>query len=178
MATVKRWIITGVSAGVGLGVALTVVILIYSWYSSRPKQWNPKAITASFDYADTEGTENTPIFFYTLENNTNSDYHISIPTAIRLMAKLERQKSLSQGGADNGLTFDSPIFIPAKQRIRFAIHMNYPTDIKTIIHPTEAERKKSKEQIAAWLNKEVPNLAGFCIYDDSPKYQIDFPKGW
>jgi len=35
-----------------------------------PKPWDKKAITAIYDFVDTEGEKNTIVFYYTLQNNT------------------------------------------------------------------------------------------------------------
>ena len=71
------------------------------------------------------------------------------------------------------------VFIPAKQRRRFAIHLLYPVtesfgaDLKT----KEGQRKKWK-LIAEYINKEFSNLDGFVVFDTTNRYRINLPNGW
>lgn len=181
MSTLKRWAITGASFGAGLAVTLSLIAGVYSLYASKPnppKPWNTRAITATYDYIDTEGDNNTFVFYYTLQNNTDYDYRIADATNVTLLAKLERQKSLSGSKNDQYLKFDFPLLVPAKQRLRLAIHLDYPSGKQSKAEATKDEREKYKNELSVLLNVTVPNLDGFAIFDESNRYQIDLPKGW
>jgi hypothetical protein len=89
----KRWIITGLSFGAGLAITLTLIFGAYSWFENRPRPWDSKSITASYDGVDTEGDKNTLVFYYTLQNNTDFDYSIDDVATVTLLVKLERKKA-------------------------------------------------------------------------------------
>src|SRR5579885_1176574 len=100
------------SAGFGGGFALIVIsaIGVWSWYKNRPpkqKPWDAKAIVATFDYADKESAdpsgETAPKFdsivaYYTLENTTDTDYHMPTTDLLEIDGRLKHEKSLSGGG--------------------------------------------------------------------------------
>ena len=181
MSTLKRWIIMGASFGAGLAVTLALIIGGYLWYASKPKPpkpWDTKAITATYDFIDTEGDNNTIVFYYTLQNNTDYDYRITDASNFTLMGKLEKQKSLSGAKGDRFLKFDFPLLLPAKQRLRFAIHLDYPYDKKSKAEATKDEREKYRKELSAFLKEKTPNLDGFAIFDELNRYQIDFPREW
>jgi hypothetical protein len=181
MSTVKRWIITGASFGGGLAIVLALIIGGYLWYESKPrppKPWDNKAITANYDFVDTEGEKNTIVFYYTLQNNTDFDYRIVDASSVTLMSKLEKTKSLSGTKNDDFLKIDFPILLPAKQRARFAIHFNYPYEKKSRGEATQDEREKYRKELAAFLKEKAPNLNGFALFDELNRYQVDFARGW
>ena len=181
MSTLKRWIITGVSFGAGAAVIIALIICGYLWYSSKqkpPKPWDTKAITAIYDSVYTEGENNYFVFYYTLQNNTDFDYNLSDLTNITLMGKLKKQKSLTGKKTDEFLKPDYPILIPAKQRIRFALHLGYPYDKTLKKDASEEEEAKYKKDIEAYANKKLSNLDGFVLFDELKRYQIEFSKGW
>ena len=181
MSTLKHWIITGASFGAGLAITLALIIGGYLWYSSKPKPpkpWDTKAITATYDRVDTEGDNNTIVFYYILQNNTDYDYHIVDASNVTLMDKLEKQKSLSWGKSDQFLKFDYPLLLPAKQRLRFAIHLDYPYNKKIKAEATKDEIEKYRKALSGFLKEETPNLNGFAMFDELNRYQIDFPREW
>jgi hypothetical protein len=94
------------------------------------------------------------------------------------MSKLEKQKSLSGEKGDPFLKFDFPLLLPAKQRLRFAIHLKWPYDKKIKAETTKDEREKYRKELSAFLKEQAPNLDGFAIFDELNRYQIDFPRGW
>ena len=70
----------GLSAGIGLGIVIAIVLGVFSWRSSPPKPWDNSAISAAFDYVDAESESNgdpkTFFFHYILQNNSDRDYRI------------------------------------------------------------------------------------------------------
>ena len=181
MGTIKRLIIISVSLGIGFAVTLALIIAGFMWYQSRPKlpkPWNPNAIIATYDYIDVEGQDNNFVFYYTLENKTDIDYKISETSDVVIMGKLEKQKSLTGDSKDEYLKPDHPILIPAKQRIRFGIHLKYPFEKKMKKGSTKEERKKYPEELEKYISEELSNLDGFVLFDEINRYQIDFPCGW
>jgi hypothetical protein len=94
----KRIAIRAAGFGTGFAIAAAVIVGAVVWGSSRPpkpKPWNTKAITATYDTLDTEGDANTFEFIYTLENNTDYDYRAEDENEIHLAATLRKSRSLS-----------------------------------------------------------------------------------
>jgi hypothetical protein len=181
MTTIRKVIISSIIGGFSLAVTLAIIIGIVAWFNHRPtppKPWDKLAITATYDSLNTEGQENYVVFHYTLQNNTAYDYKFADLTNILLMAKLKRQKSLSGQKNDEWLYPDFPIMIPAKQRIRFTLHTKFPYDKSLKKNATRAEREQYSKKIEAYANKEWSNLDGFVLFDETARYQIEFPKGW
>jgi len=177
----KRLLVFGVGAGAGFALALVAVVGMVLWYESRPtppKPWNTKAIVASFDRLDTEGQKSTIVLYYVLENTTNVDYRVDAKDNLRLMARLARQRSLS--ASDNVFErFDSPIFIPAKQRLRYAVHIDYAYPSGGTRRGASAEElQEYRKGLSEWVNREMSNLDGFVLFDEGNRYQTNFPKGW
>ncbi len=124
---------------------------------------------------DTEGEENTIVFWYTLENTTDLDFRMS--GGIDLMGKLRQQGSLittSEGFQSIRL----PVFIPAKRKLRCGVHVAYPYPERPKENAGLDERRAFRERLEAWINREMGNLDGFTLFEHEHRYQIDFPKGW
>ena len=178
MASWKRLLLISASFGAGLAVLLSLIFWGVLWYQQLPKEWNKSAIMATYDGLDTEGKEKTFVFYYTLENNTKSDYSFMKGSDVVIMAKLKEQKSLS-GGLDDLLTVDSPIFLPSKQRLRFPIHLKYYYKGKAVKPDADSEgRKKYRKELEAYVKENFTNLDGFVLFDKESRYQIEFPRGW
>jgi hypothetical protein len=40
------------------------------------------------------------------------------------------------------------------------------------------QRKEFREAVKKYVKSEMPNLDGFSLFDESSRYEIDFPPGW
>lgn len=124
----KKLLLIGIGWGLGTAVGLALIVGGFLWHESRPKPpvppkpWNSAAIKAEYDYVDTEGDKNTIVFYYTLENTTDFDYRLEDGAHVAMAGTLEQQHSLSE--FDGSVNY--PISVPAKKRVRFAVHTNYP----------------------------------------------------
>lgn len=181
MTTWKRIVLIGFSFGAGLAVVSAVIVGGFLWYNSRPNPpatWNTEPIKASFDRVTTDGSDNHFSFSYVLENTTDYDYELNEFSNHVLMARLKRQKGLSQVG--DAVKVDYPIYIPAKQRL--SIHVNllgpytYPKRLRR--NASREEREKHNQEVAKYVNENMGNLDGFVLFDKEHHYQIDLPKGW
>src|SRR5277367_6172363 len=115
MAEWKRPLFIGVGWGIGTAVGLMVLVGAFFWYEGRtktPKAWNTTAVTAEYDYALTEGSNNDIVVFYTLENTTDFDYRVDDAHDIAISAKLLKENSLVPFTPEEKI--DYPIFVPAK----------------------------------------------------------------
>jgi hypothetical protein len=188
MPSWKRLLLTGAGFGAGFAIFTTAIIGGWIWYDSRPhapKPWNGKAIIATFDYPDTESgpqdkggfSPDQLVFYYTLENTTDFDYRMPSRDQLQLSGKLKEERSLTTN--DQLLTLDDhPIFLPAKQRMRIGIHLQY--GVKKDFGPKDSkeDRQKRRKAIADYMGTEVNNLDGFVVFDTENRYRIDFPNGW
>ncbi len=178
----KRLVLVSASAGAGFALMLSLIFGGYVWHQSRPKPWNKEAIKTTFDKIGVEGVNNALVFYYTMENATDSDYRIMYASSVITMGKLKAPESLSYDR--DYLDIDFPIFIPAGQRVRFAIHVPFSYVPKQspagyLQKPkNEQKRDPSGEELATYVNEEMGNLDGFVLFDNVNRYQIDFPKGW
>jgi hypothetical protein len=171
------------AAGFGTGVAVIIALCgagLY-WWSQRPpkpKQWNEKAITAIYEGLDTGDDKRTLLFAYTLINQTDNDFSLSGGSTVHLGASLKQyQNSLS---LDDGklLSVDYPIYIPARRAVRFQLHLAYPYPEPDDPSASDDVRHDYRTKLAVFVAKEMGNVGGFVLMDDSTRYQIDMPNGW
>jgi hypothetical protein len=144
---------------------MAAVLGAWIWYQSRltkPKPWNAKVITATFDYPNVEFGEPEGqngfqpegiVLYYALENTTDIDYLMPSQEQIELDARLKREKSLSAGG-DNLTLGKERIFIPPKQGKRLAFHFHYPVTENFGPEPKTKEEQRKKWKLIADYMKE------------------------
>jgi hypothetical protein len=178
----KRALLIGVGWGVGTALALAILVGGFLWYDSRPKPptppkpWDSTSIKAEYDTAITEGDNNDVVIYYTLENTTAFDYRIEDGHEVNMNAKLGQQNSLSPFNERQRI--DYPILVPAKKRVRFAIHLNYPYPAKEKANDNLEERRKYRQAVEKYISEEMGNLDGFDLLDATNRYEIIFPGGW
>jgi hypothetical protein len=163
--------------GVGIGCAILLAAGTYVWLQTRPeppKPWDTESITATFDSVLTEGDQNTWVFYYSISNNTDRDYRLDA-TSAAYMSKA-RGNTLSNASPDFE-TFDTPIYIPSKHRLRFAVHVKFPYDIKDPLDD-EAAHAVWKKQFLEFVRKEARNLNGWVLFDETNRYEIILRRGW
>ena len=183
----KRALLIGVGWGLGTAVGLGMIVGGFLWYESRPKPpvppkpWNASAIKAEYDLVSTDtdkDRENVIVFYYILENTTDFDYRVEDGRRITMTGKLEDERSLSAFLKSQGV-IDYPIFVPAKKRVRFRVHLiGYTYPVKQKDNPTTQERKQYRETLAKYVADEFPNLDGFDLLDEGNRYEIILPGGW
>jgi len=178
----KRPLFIGIGWGLGTAVGLALIVGGFLWYQSRPKPpkppkpWNTAAIKAEYDDSDTEGNTNTVVISYTLENTTDFDYRVENARDITFSGKLLMENSLSPDSSM--VRLDYPILVPAKKRVRFAIHIPFPYPEKMKPNPAPGEGKKYRESVEKFIAKEMNNLDGFDLLDENNRYEIILPAGW
>jgi hypothetical protein len=176
----KRLAIRAAGFGAGFAVFASIILGAALWWSSRPpkqKPWNDTAVVASYESVDTEGDANTFRFTYTLENKTDTDYRVENDSRVHLAAFLKRSQSLSFSNSEN-LHADYPIYIPAKSRVRFQVHLGYPYPIKPDYSASDDEQHDFNTKVAQYVTKELGNVDGFTLLDDDSRYKIVMPNGW
>lgn len=94
----KRVVIVSVSASAGFALMLALIVGGVLWYNSHPrppKPWNTSAIKATYDTLTAEGDDGHLVFYYVLENTTDSDYRLEESSAATIMGRLKEENSLS-----------------------------------------------------------------------------------
>jgi hypothetical protein len=122
----KRLAIISFFSGAGFAMTLAVIIGAWAWYSSRPtpqKPWDNKSLTAAFDDIRVEGEQNHLVFYYSVENHTDTDYKLDDASAVEVhtTAKLTRTNSYSLFRKNPGIRL--PVFIPARKRALFTLEI-------------------------------------------------------
>ena len=171
----KTVMIKWFSFGAGFAVMCALIIAAVSWYSNRPKPWNPSAITAVFDSFDIDSENYNLILYYILENKTSADYELQSTSKTRLMQKLKRQDSLIDG---EGVLYDTAVFIPAKNKVQFALKLNASFKKYFPANMSALAREERSKKIASFANGEMTNMNGFVLFDETNHYEILFPKSW
>jgi hypothetical protein len=125
------------------------------------------------------GDDSHLVFYYVLENTTNADYRVQEPSGTSILGRLKTENSLTPPIVKL-VEIDYPIFIPAKQRGRYSISLQpykYPGG-KLKDDASKEERDVYRKAISAYVNEKLNNLDGFVLFDETNRYEINFPKGW
>jgi hypothetical protein len=165
---------------VGLAACALLLLLIvvagrFGRNNSPAKQiapWNSQAIKgtlAGIRVQEIDPTHAAVIFLYDLDNKTDNDYRLEKGPNVVVMSRLKSGDALS---ADQAITLDSTAFVPARNRTRIALEIshifNWPGQSGTY-----AER--AFNQLVAG---DVAGVAGFVLFDQTSRYEIDFPAAW
>ncbi len=181
----KRILLRAAGFGAGAVVATAVVVALFFWYTTRPvklKPWNRGAITADYYRVSTTDQPDSKLEFeYVLENKTDKDYELQKYLAPKIAARLEDTNSLTGFAEENEIVLKLPVFIPAHQKTRINISMpSYGFSATTHLtsSSTPDERHKYYAEIAAHVTKQMSNLNGFVLFDESNRYQVELLGGW
>jgi hypothetical protein len=133
--------------------------------------WNSQAIGSTFAGArvrEIDPTHAAVIFFYDLDNRTNSDYRLDAGAGVVIMSRLDPGGSLS---SDAQINLDSSEFIPAGDRTRIGVRairaFNWPLRNDVI----------AADQFRQLISSQVIGLEGFVLFDQEHRYQIELPIG-
>ena len=156
-----------ISLGLGIGLAVVASGLSgISWYASR--QWDSNALHATLDHVGL-GAHNQLLFYYKVENRTDSRYDVSRTSPVELIAKFKRASWFSLDHRSLQLT--EPFSIPARQQGLVVIPFG---KVSSSVCPIGSERDNTAKMISL-ARTAYPKLAGFVLYDRENRYQIAFP---
>jgi hypothetical protein len=175
--SVKRALAVAIALSVGVVAGASLALAVISRQPTKPRPWNRSAITADFD--EIQAPERNLVFYYTLENSSDLDFVIQRKEDMHLGARLKRpRQSLSFGNII--VQTDLPLFVPSKQRVRFGVRIDYPYsgDDPLPTGHTEEERQRARAILAQFARTELTNLAGFALFCEPDRYEIDLPNGW
>ena len=170
----KRLAVIGASAGVGLGLTLAALLGFFPWYQShgKSKSWNSRAIKATYVGSQLRKIDKSNaglLFYYDLENSTDSDYRFSDGPHLVVMCRLLSNNSLS---SEQNVRLDYPVFLPARQRARIALGISHPFNWPPPTDPAVEDKFKD------FVKQRVADVEGFVLFDEANRCQIEFPKGW
>jgi hypothetical protein len=146
-------------------------------YKPQPSPWNSNAIQSTFAGAqvqEADPTHATVLFFFDLDNNTDTDYHFAKGAGTVVMTRLKSNGSLS---SEQPIELNNSVFLPARNRTRIAVQVtrsfNWPSGLPGgQIGPVN--QLKFRQLVA----DQVANLSGFAMFDTATHFQIELPGGW
>jgi hypothetical protein len=173
----KRFALKWFAVGSGFAVASVVLVFMLIWYSSRPKPpkpWNTTALTAheapGFEASrDAKKLE----FTFMLENATEGDYHLESDAGLIMMIR-NRDGSLSRPIPRDIAPVDTPVFVPSHQKGVLGISLALGEIPQQ--NPGESD-DDYHERIRSFCNERLDGVAGFVLFDEENRYQINLP-GW
>jgi hypothetical protein len=134
--------------------------------------WNSHAIEgtpAGVRVEEIDPTHAAVIFLYDLDNTTDTDYRLVKGPNLVIMSRLKSSGALS---GDEPVALDSAAFVPARNRTRIALEVthlfNWPGQ-------KSAYAERAFDQLVA---SEVAGVSGFVLFDQTSRYEIDFPAAW
>jgi hypothetical protein len=143
----------------------------------QPEGWNSTAIRSSFagiQVKEVDPTHAALIFSFDLENTTGSDYHLSSDPKVLIMGRLKSNTSLKP---EDSMQIENPIFLPARNRIRIALEVNYSFNWPTQMFPGQVG-PVTQEKFRSFVAGKTADLQGFVLFDEAARYQIELPGGW
>ena len=111
-----------------------------------------------------DSTHAAVIFFYDLDNRTDSDYRLSSGPSVVIMSRLPPNGSLS---SDEPISLDSTAFVPAKNRTRISLEISHAFD-----WPTQRDAA-AERQVRQFVVDQVGGVEGFVLFDQDTRYQIE-----
>ena len=143
----------------------------------QPSPWNSGAVQSTFagvQVREVDAAHATLVFFYDLDNNTDTDYRFAKGASTVVMTRLKSNGSLS---SEEPIELDNSVFLPARNRTRIALQVtrpfNWPSGLpEAQIGPIN--QVKFRQLVA----DEVANLSGFAMFDQATHFQIELPGGW
>jgi len=167
-----------------VGLALCALLLVLLVVAGRLRQngspspvkqiapWNSQAIEGTLTgirVQEIDSAHAAVIFLYDLDNKTDTDYRLEKGSNVVVMSRLKSGGTLS---ADEPITLDSAAFVPARNRTRIALEIshlfNWPGQ-------SGAYAEHAFNQLVAG---DVAGVAGFVLFDQASRYEIDFPAAW
>lgn len=171
------WKKIGVAGLVVCALLLLTMVVVARFAQNKPPAkrtptWDSLAIEgtlAGVRVQEIDPTHAAVVFLYDLENKTDTDYHLAKGPNIVVMSRLKPGGTLS---ADEPVTLDAAAFVPARNRTRVALEVshlfNWPGQ-------GSAYAERQFDQLVA---ADVAGVAGFVLFDQTNRYEIDFPAAW
>lgn len=172
----KRVAIVSFFGGVGFVFALALIVGSFVWYNSRPMQpkpWNKAAIIATDSPGFSSSNDGKRVeFTYSVENTTAADYEIKSRDDVKIMVKTT-DNILSHPLSEEAAEIRVPVFIPAHEKAYVELSLGLTGIPERAKNETD---QQYHERLRGFLRDHLSGVAGFTIFEQSDRYEIDFKK--
>jgi len=156
---------------VGLAAVAVIVAAVRFTRGAAPngqaEAWNSSAIRstlAGIRVKEIDPAHAAVVFFYDLDNRTDTDYRLASGPNVVIMNRLQPSGSLS---SDQQINLDANAFVPAKNRTRIGIEIS-----RAFAWPPTRDAA-AERQIRQLVADQVAGLEGFVLFDQATRYEID-----
>ena len=163
------------SAGITL-LALALLASTTSLFKRSTRDeaanWSQRTISAGYlgsQLKQIDKTHSSLIISYDLENNTDSDFHLSDGPGVVILSKLKSDGSYSQ---EQPIRLAYPVFLPARQHARLAIEITQPFN-----WPAEQDAGYL-DKMRNFVKDRLQNVGEFVLFDQDNHWQLELPSGW
>lgn len=162
----------------GATLVLIVFLVGLDLNTSRARAsqgWQLNAIQASYVHStlrEVDPSHAVLLFSYDLENKTDVDYRLSEHSNsgdVIVMSRLASDGSLSQ---DESMRLAHPVYLPSRQRVRITIEVSHPFQWPVPGDPAQDAKLKD------FVKQRLTNVAGFVLFDEAHRCQVNLPRGW
>ena len=175
MGRLKKFAIVGVCVA-AIAIAARFALRNLPGRGSVPvaaqNQWKISPLKASFagiQVREIDSANATIIFFFDLENATNTDVRMNNGANLVLMSRLNSTSSLT---SENHARLQDSLFVPAHNRTRVGITISHP-----FVWPPQADAS-ADAKIRDFAAQRTADLRGFVLFDQMNHVQIELPGGW
>jgi hypothetical protein len=173
----KKLVVIGGTAGAAFGLFFGLVFFFSGagWHLARaqaPKPWDANALKANYVGAQlrlVDPNNAALLLSYNVQNETDVDFRLTDSSGLVIMSRLRADGSLS---SEEKIKLSYPTFLPAHQRARLALEVLHPFD-----WPADSDPAR-QEKIKEFVNQRLAGVQEFVLFDQSNRFQIEFPKGW
>lgn len=137
--------------------------------------WQLNAIAAAYVHSalkEVDPAHAVLLLTYDLENKTDVDYRLSehgTSGDVIIMSRLKSDGSLSQ---EDAMRLAHPVYLPARQRVRIAVEVSHPFQWPAPGDPTQDDKLKD------FVRQRLTNVAGFVLFDEAHRCQVELPRAW
>jgi hypothetical protein len=139
---------------------------------AAPNEWKISPLKASFagiQVREIDTANATVIFFFDLENATDTDVRMTNGANLVLMSRLNSTFSLT---AENHARLQDSLFVPAHNRTRIGITISH-----AFVWPPQSDAS-ADAKIRQFAAQRTADLRGFVLFDEMNHVQIELPGGW
>jgi len=135
-------------------------------------EWKTSQLKTSFagiQVREIDSANAAVIFFFDLENATDTDVRLINGPNLVLMSRSISNSSLT---AENHARLQDNLFVPAHNRTRIGITVSHP-----LTWPLQSDAT-ADAKIRDFAAQRTADLRGFVLFDQTTHLQIELPGGW
>jgi hypothetical protein len=145
--------------------------------AAPPQAWNAASVRGTFAGLEVHQVDSSHvqlIFYYDVDNSTDSDYQLAKGPGTVVMTRLKSNGSLS---SDIPIELDHSVFVPARNRIHISLQST-----QSFSWPSGMEAGQmgpaNQDKFRTLVAQQVGNFSGFVLFDQATHTQIELPGGW